>query len=61
VKATIAPAEIHMGREMAGVAGAATSIRQAAGGIMPTRSRRVKPPRMHICHVAALSFRAAGG
>ena len=26
---------------------------------MPTLARRVEPPRMHICHVAAPVFRAA--
>jgi hypothetical protein len=52
VKATIAPAEIHMGQGgWAGVAGCNRPVRTSWGGlrdsIMPTLARRVNPPRMH--------------
>jgi hypothetical protein len=60
VKATIAPAEIHMGQEMAGVAGCSRHFGGLRGSIMPTPARRVEPPRMHDCHVAA-RLRTAGG
>jgi hypothetical protein len=48
VKATIAPAEIHMDGELGWRCGCCSHpLGGLRGSIMPTPARRVEPPRMH--------------